>query len=134
MFQRLPKGWNSFLYTLEGKIAVGPVDKPIDTFHTIVLTNDDDQDGVELRAVDGDARVVVVSGEPLDQGVVQYGPVVMTTTEEVRQAFIDYQRGENGFENAHTWESTIDRHVRTLAHRVNHSRANRRFADEVSES
>jgi hypothetical protein len=31
----------------------------------------------------------------------------MNTKEEIYQAFSDYQNGENGFENADSWESKI---------------------------
>lgn len=70
-----------------------------------------------------------VAGEPLDQEVVQYGPFVMTTKEEIQKTFIDCKwifrspfrfcavvhvrlwfsdrMGLNGFEKAHTWKSKI---------------------------
>ena len=46
-------------------------------------------------------------GTPLDQKVVQYGPFVLTSQEEVYQAFMDYQTHSNGFERANGWESEI---------------------------
>ena len=48
-----------------------------------------------------------IAGEPLDQPVVQYGPFVMTSREEIQKTIIDYQYGRNGFEKAHTWKSEI---------------------------
>jgi hypothetical protein len=39
--------------------------------------------------------------------VVQYGPFVMTTKDEIYQAFSDYQSHANGFENAAYWKSKI---------------------------
>lgn len=48
-----------------------------------------------------------VAGEPLDQTVVQYGPFVMTSKEDIQKTFIDYQYGRNGFEKAHVWKSEI---------------------------
>lgn len=44
---------------------------------------------------------------PLDQPVVQYGPFVLTTKEDVYQAIMDYQSHENGFERAKDWKSEI---------------------------
>ena len=48
---------------------------------------------------------IQASAEPLDQPVVQYGPFVMTSREEIQKTFIDYQLGQNGFEKAHVWKS-----------------------------
>ena len=37
--------------------------------------------------------------------LVQHGPFVMNTREEISQAIEDYQMGKNGFEMAHRWKS-----------------------------
>ena len=37
--------------------------------------------------------------------VVQHGPFVMNTRQEIEQAFEDYQLGKNGFEKIKTWKS-----------------------------
>jgi len=54
-----------------------------------------------------DSAPVLVAGLPLDQKVVQYGPFVVTSQEEVYQAMLDYQSHSNGFERAKGWESKI---------------------------
>ena len=51
-------------------------------------------DGVRLRANDGPARALVVAGKPLGEPIVQYGPFVMITREELEQAFADFQAGK----------------------------------------
>jgi redox-sensitive bicupin YhaK (pirin superfamily) len=51
--------------------------------------------------------LVLVAGLPLDQEVVQYGPFVMNTRDEVYQAMLDYQSHSNGFERAKNWQSKI---------------------------
>jgi redox-sensitive bicupin YhaK (pirin superfamily) len=43
-----------------------------------------------------DATLLVVSGKPIDEPVVSYGPFVMNTQEEIRQAIADYQSGRMG--------------------------------------
>jgi quercetin 2,3-dioxygenase len=48
-----------------------------------------------------------VAGLPLDQKVVQYGPFVLNSQEEVMKAFMDYQTHTNGFERGKDWESEI---------------------------
>ena len=52
-------------------------------------------------------RVFLVAGLPLDQNIVQYGPFVLNTKEEVYQAMFDYSNHVNGFERAANWESEI---------------------------
>jgi redox-sensitive bicupin YhaK (pirin superfamily) len=49
----------------------------------------------------------LVAGLPLDQKIVQYGPFVLNSQEEVYQALMDYQTQSNGFERAAGWQSEI---------------------------
>jgi quercetin 2,3-dioxygenase len=46
-----------------------------------------------LTATEAPARVLLVAGQPLDESVVRYGPFVMNTQEQIRQAIADYQAG-----------------------------------------
>ncbi|GAA5941806.1 pirin family protein [Sporobolomyces koalae] len=107
-FQRIPQGWNAFIYTLSGTLKIGETTVP--AFHTAVLSNDPNASGVLLESINDNGeptRFVVVSGEPLDQEIVQHGPFVMDTQQGIREAFRDYQYGKNGFEGAHAWTSEI---------------------------
>jgi hypothetical protein len=53
------------------------------------------EDGVELAA-SADTTLLVLSGEPIDEPVVAYGPFVMNTIEEIRQAQQDFASGRFG--------------------------------------
>lgn len=43
-----------------------------------------------------DAKLFVMTGEPIDEPIVGYGPFVMNTEAEIRQAIVDYQNGRMG--------------------------------------
>ncbi|KAK3683846.1 RmlC-like cupin domain-containing protein [Podospora appendiculata] len=108
--QPLPEGWNAFAYALEGTIVFGPKGNQttVEQYHNAVFEPSGE---VVLAEVDAGAersgRFVLIAGTPLDQKVVQYGPFVLNSQEEVYQAFIDYQTHTNGFERAKGWESEI---------------------------
>lgn len=44
--------------------------------------------------VESEAKFIFVSGKPINEPIVQYGPFVMNTEEEIRQAITDYQNGQ----------------------------------------
>ncbi|KIM29115.1 hypothetical protein M408DRAFT_329121 [Serendipita vermifera MAFF 305830] len=109
VFQDLPAGWTSFIYTLQGSIYVNK-DKETarhEAHNTLVLSAGTNETGVAIEAAEDDTNLVLISGEPLDQPVVQYGPFVMTSREEIQQTLRDYQGAKNGFEAAHTWQSDL---------------------------
>lgn len=88
----LPLGHEGFVYPFEGGVTVGLSGRgrELARGECGVLGRGD---GVHLAAKDGAARVLVVAGKPLNEPVVQYGPFVMTTREEVEQAMRDFQTG-----------------------------------------
>ncbi|KAH9907723.1 RmlC-like cupin domain-containing protein [Xylariomycetidae sp. FL2044] len=110
--QPLPAGWNAFAYQLEGSATFGSGksrDKVVvERYHNCVFEPEGDVVEVEVDAGAAQpARFVLVAGQVLDQKVVQYGPFVLNTPEEVRQALMDYQFHTNGFERAEGWQSEI---------------------------
>ncbi len=90
----LPAGWTTLVFPLEGTVSAGPDRAPVAPRHIAVFARDDDGP-IQLHASKG-ARVLVLAGEPIDEPVVAYGPFVMNTTEEIGQAFRDYQSGRMG--------------------------------------
>lgn len=48
---------------------------------------------VEVTGTQEPARFLLLAGRPLNEPVVQYGPFVMNTVEEIQQAVADYQGG-----------------------------------------
>ena len=51
---------------------------------------------IDLKAVDKNAKVLVLSGEPIDEPLFAYGPFVMNTKQEILQAIEDYNSGKMG--------------------------------------
>ncbi len=88
--QSLPADHNAFLYVYRGAIQVG--ERAIPLQRMAILTNDPDAQGVTMRAID-DARVLLVAGHPLREPIVQHGPFVMNTEQEIRQAVQDFRDG-----------------------------------------
>jgi redox-sensitive bicupin YhaK (pirin superfamily) len=82
---------------------------PVTRYETVVLSNKPGEDGVAVTAGPHGLRFVLISGEPIDEPVVQHGPFVVTSREEVMQAMDDYRGNKNGFEGAFAWEADWDR-------------------------
>jgi redox-sensitive bicupin YhaK (pirin superfamily) len=87
----LPAGHNAFLYAYEGEAAVGAEKKALPHRAAGLLSAGD---RVSIVAADKGARVLLLAAKPLGEPVVQYGPFVMNTREEIEQAIADYQAGE----------------------------------------
>jgi redox-sensitive bicupin YhaK (pirin superfamily) len=84
----LKTGHNAFVYPYEGSIVIGAT--PVPTHSAAVLST---EGGVEATAGEQGARFLLLAGRPLNEPVVQYGPFVMNTVEEIQQAVRDYQNG-----------------------------------------
>jgi len=85
-------GYHAFVYPFEGTVEVGPegARKRLAT-HSAGVLNDGDE--VTLTGGPEGGRVILLSGRPLLEPIVQYGPFVMNTREEIEQAIRDYQNG-----------------------------------------
>jgi redox-sensitive bicupin YhaK (pirin superfamily) len=86
----VPAGHNAFLYAYDGQVSVGPAGQLLPNRAAGLLT---DGDAVRVSAGAGGGSVLLLAGRPLGEPVVQYGPFVMNSREEIEQAVLDYQRG-----------------------------------------
>jgi len=84
----LPSAHNAFLYAYEGEATVEGKDLP----HRAAGLLSGGEKVCFMAGAQG-ARVLVLAGKPLREPVVQYGPFVMNTREEIEQAIADYQAG-----------------------------------------
>lgn len=88
--QAVPPDFNVFAYVYRGEVMAG--ERSVPAQRMAVFRNDADSDGVELQAV-SDARLLLIAGRPLRESIVQYGPFVMNTQEQIFAAINDYREG-----------------------------------------
>ncbi len=86
--QPITRGHTALLYVHRGQIEVAG--KSVPSPRLAILG---DGDVVRVRAPEGDARVLLLSAQPLAEPAVRWGPFVMNTEEEIRQALWDLRNG-----------------------------------------
>ncbi|ALC21996.1 pirin family protein [Streptomyces pristinaespiralis] len=91
--------FNGLAYVLAGRGAVGRELRPVRTGQTAVFG---DGGSLTVRADESqdsntpDLEIVLLGGQPIREPMAHYGPFVMNTEQELRQAFEDFQRGRLG--------------------------------------
>lgn len=104
--QPIANDWNAFVFILAGAgtFGVGSArPKKATAHHTLILSKGD---SVEFENDTTEKlHFVLIAGQPINEPVVQHGPFVMNSQEEIARTFEDYRSGKNGFENAPKWES-----------------------------
>ncbi|CAA0815365.1 Pirin-like protein [Striga hermonthica] len=102
--QPILSSWNAFVYVLEGEGKFGSSrSSPVSAHHILLLGPGD---GLEAwNKSSKSLRFVLIGGEPLGEPIVQYGPFVMNTQQQIDQTIEDYENFTNGFEKARYWKS-----------------------------
>lgn len=78
------------VYVYKGELAIGTSDKILKAGQLGQLQNGDN---IQLATQDRSAQFLVLAALPLKEPVVQSGPFVMNSNEEIEQAFRDYREG-----------------------------------------
>ena len=86
----LPEGQTAMLVVLGGHITINGSEQAGEA-EMVLLSREGG--GVESQA-DGDATILVLTGEPIDEPIVGYGPFVMNSEAEIRQAIDDFNSGK----------------------------------------
>lgn len=85
----IPASHHAFLYIFEGSATNQTQTLPQ---HSLVVWGAGDE--ITVQAGNQGARFILVAGKPINEPIVQYGPFVMNTREEINQAMADYQTNQ----------------------------------------
>jgi quercetin 2,3-dioxygenase len=84
------KGRDAFLYVVRGAVTIEGLKAP--AWHLVELG---DGESVEIEAAE-DSLLLFGHADPIHEPVVAYGPFVMNSEDEIRQAYADYRAGKFG--------------------------------------
>ena len=87
--QPLPAAHNAFVYVYRGAVQIGA--QAVPQQRMAILANSGDR--VRATAAADGARLLLIAGQPLKEPIAQYGPFVMNTQAEIRQAVEDFRAG-----------------------------------------
>jgi redox-sensitive bicupin YhaK (pirin superfamily) len=95
--EALPAEYNAFAYLIDGAGLFGGASERANDGQMVMFAQDGEVIRIENPA-DAQTRldVLLIAGVPLNEPVARYGPFVMNTEREIRQAFEDFARGRMG--------------------------------------
>ncbi|MEO8136073.1 MAG: pirin family protein [Betaproteobacteria bacterium] len=95
--ETLPSTHNAFVYVYEGEVTVGNPEgngnvapRAVKKSEMGILANNGDAVTITGKSP---SRLLLIAGKPLQEPIAQYGPFVMNTQDELRQAVNDFQAG-----------------------------------------
>lgn len=86
-----PETYNTAMLIIEGNVKINSVE--VATDHFVLFENKGET--IEVEAMDN-AVILVLSGQPINEPIAAYGPFVMNSEDEIKQAFRDFQTGKFG--------------------------------------
>lgn len=99
--QQVPSAYNAFAYVVEGEGLFGPEAERVEDGQMVLFAQDGDEVRIENPAdAKATLNVLLIAGVPLNEPVARYGPFVMNTQAEIRQAIEDYRLGKMGAINS----------------------------------
>jgi redox-sensitive bicupin YhaK (pirin superfamily) len=90
-----PEGWTTLVLVQSGSVTVND-SKPAGAAQLVMLSRNGTDVSITATA---DTQLLLLAGEPINEPVVGYGPFVMNTEQEIRQAFVDFNAGKFGHIN-----------------------------------
>ena len=99
--QKVPGAYNAFAYVVEGEGLFGAEGERALDGQMVLFAQDGDEVRIENPAdAKATLEVLLIAGVHLNEPVARYGPFVMNTEREIRQAIEDYQQGRMGAINS----------------------------------
>lgn len=88
----IPENYNTLVYQLDGKSKMNNSEE---IGEKMMIHFNNDGTTIAVEAIEN-ARLILLSGAPINEELSTYGPFVMNTEDEIRKAIIDYQSGKMG--------------------------------------
>lgn len=88
----LPSSFNTGLLVVEGELTIHG-ESTVPTDHFALFLNDGETISISTQS---GAKFLLLSGEPIMENLVPYGPFLMNTKEEIMQAYADLHAGKFG--------------------------------------
>ncbi|PCJ83378.1 MAG: pirin [Flavobacteriales bacterium] len=111
---KAPEGINRTIYFFTGEELL-VADRPLPFYHAAEVRVNKD---IKLLNGNKESEILILQGKPIAEPVVQHGPFVMNTKEEIQQAFSDYQRTQFG---GWPWPKTDQVHDRNKGRFARHA-------------
>ncbi|HEV3326421.1 MAG TPA: pirin family protein [Puia sp.] len=87
----LPAGYNTAILVIDGSASINGATAAKNSF--VLFSNEGDE--ISITAEE-DAVLLLLSGEPIDEPIVSYGPFVMNTQSEIIDSIREFQSGKYG--------------------------------------
>lgn len=91
----IPETHQSLIYLLDGEVLVNNSEVLKKNKNQMIVFNQDGN-AIHFKA-QLTSTLLIVSGEPFNEKITQYGPYVMNTQTEILEAMRDYQQGKMGY-------------------------------------
>ena len=85
----VPAGYNAMVYIYEGEASIGDQDFLLRKTNLVRLS----KEGELVINGAGETKVLVITGKPINEPIVQHGPFVMNSVEEIQTAVRQYSDG-----------------------------------------
>ncbi|RYG10674.1 MAG: pirin family protein, partial [Chitinophagaceae bacterium] len=88
-----PENYNTAFVVIEGQVKINDT-ATVNADQLVHFTNRGED--ITVTALEN-SIVLMLSGEPINEPIVQYGPFLMNTEDEIQQAITDYNHGKFGY-------------------------------------